>query len=165
MTSVDRTGYWDGDACYPGPFLNVESIVTVSTDLSLLTNGFVFLGYNNFLSNGAINQVELYATTFTFYDINQNPLDTPISFSVGDKIGLRSYRFTETGWYLPAGDSVWQLMGSRPGNAASAPAFRGDIEVYLYADDGPVTISEFRVAEVGELIPQKPVSGSGRNSW
>lgn len=150
-----------GGAYYTGAWNNHEAIVTIATDLYLLNAAYVSIFMDDEAGTGGLMEMTAANTSFRFRSMdNSQVISVPESPSIGDSIGFQHIGSCATGWYKKA-SGQWTNMGTICVNYSGKMAF----DVYATAQDAPVAISEFRIAEVGQLIQQTPPRRSRRTSW
>lgn len=166
FSNVDTgPGTWYGGAYYGSQsYQDYEMIAAVSVSLSAIGSSGVYLG-TNYSDNGVGRdsvalQGNLISVTGGIRGGSTEYSEMAISQAAGDRIGIRCIGSSVFCFYLPVGSSAWQSVGNVARSVHSSVPW-----LYVQGNDAYVTVSEFRVAEVGQLIPQHPVSGSGRNSW
>jgi hypothetical protein len=160
----DRTTYWEGEAYYAGLWGNVETAVEIDA-LTGVGGGYcrVFLN-NTTTDDGAyIDMLSTGLVTFTASDFNAvvvyEVTDSGVATS-GDMIGMRIYGGIASGWVKRVASASWTKVGE-----TSIPPISARLRLSCYGDTGPVTVSEFRIAEVGEIITPRPRIRSRRTSW
>jgi len=162
--SQDRTTLWDGGANYPGPWDNFEAIARLGTDISTFDGtAFVELG-TGIVSAFHIMGVYLQPFSVVMKAHQRPDYPSAIVASIGDQIGMRVGGSVMSMWYCPVATGAWEKRAED----AMSDHHADVLSLYTYADGatrGPIGVSEFRIAEIGDLIPARGRITARRTAW